>query len=96
MEKLQQTGHFSSMPFFTPDGATYIVLRYLVPALCLPMKTLQLLIDCHGVEGAAEAVVGPAHVEEVRAFVGFALPLARGDHIRASVHHLQCHQLTNM
>ena len=25
MEKLQQTGHSSPMPFLTPDGATYIV-----------------------------------------------------------------------
>ena len=49
----------------------------------------QLLIDGHGVEGAAEPVVGPAHVEQLGALVGRALPVARHDHVRAPVHHLQ-------
>ena len=54
------------------------------------VEALQLFIDGHGVERAAEPVVGPAHVEELGAFVGCALPVAGDDHIRASMHYLQC------
>ena len=50
---------------------------------------LQLLVNVDGVEGAAEPVVRPPHLEQLSAGNILSLPLARQDHVLAALHRLK-------